>query len=263
MFSHEYNLPVFIGTGAVLESGDTSQLKAGQISLFNGKTSQVVTGSVPINQAVFVAGGSWHSKDKLNKFVGGLKESDKTIEFLGKDVLEFQRSAPRKAASEQWILGWDGVSTDPKNTLSFKAGESYHFKVRVWGEDVYGTFLRPVDRFIEIKADCADDGDCSDGCSDAVACKNYAKRIADAINNDPELKYFVQAEVISSDMVAATATHNLWCLSVCDTGDMQALAAVQTQFPTADVERISRDGSTSTYQFCLAKTASEIGRAHV
>ena len=89
MFSHEYNLPVFIGTGAVLESGDTSQLKAGQISLFNGKTSQVVTGSVPTNQAVFVAGGSWRSKDKLNKFVGGLKESDKTIEFLGKDVLNF------------------------------------------------------------------------------------------------------------------------------------------------------------------------------
>lgn len=257
MFSHEYNLPVFIGTGAVLTAGDTSLLKPGQLGLFNGKSSQVVAGAVPTNQAVFVAGGSWHTKDKLNKFVGGLKESDKTIEFLGKDVLEFQRSMPRTAKSEQWVIGWDGVSTDPKNTLSFKAGESYHFKVRVWGEDVYGTFLRPIDRFVEIKADCPDDSDCSDGCTDGVACKAYAKRLADAINNDPELKYFVHAEVISSDFVTATPTHTLWCLTVCDTGDITALAAVQGQYPTMNVERISREGSLSTYQFCQADTASD------
>lgn len=257
MFSHEYNLPVFIGTGSVLTSGDTSQLAPGQISLFNGKTATVVTGSVPANQAVFVASGSWHTKDKLNKFVGGLKESDKSIEFLGKDILEFHKSLPRKAQSEQWIIGWDGVSTDANATIKFKAGESRHFRVRVWGEDVYGTFLRPVDRFIEIKADCETTGECEDGCSDDVPAKVYAQRIADRINTDPELKYFLKAEVISSDAVAATPTHDLWCLSVCDTGDMQALSAVQTQFPGLGVQRISRSGSTSTYQFCLPKTAAD------
>lgn len=259
MFSHEYNLPVFIGTGAVKTSGDTSELAPGQLMLANAKTYEAVVGSIPTNQAVLVAGGSWHTKDKLNKFVGGLKESDKTIEFLGKDVLEFQRSKPRKAESEQWVIGWDGV--DPKKTLSFQAGESYFFKVKVWGEDVYGTFLRPVDRFIEIKADCATTGECVDGCEDGVACKTYAKRLADAINNDPELKYFLEAETISSDMVAADPTHSLYCLSVCDTGDMQALAAVQTQYPTYGVERVGRDGSTSTYQVCLplVETAAVLG----
>lgn len=253
-FSHEYNLPVFIGTGAVATTGDTSQLVAGQIGLFDHKTYQAVSGHVKANQDLLVAAGSWHSKDKLNKFWGGLTESDKSINFLGKDILTFERSKPRRAESEQWVIGWDGISDC--NTLSFECGKTYTYKVRVWGEDVYGTFLRPLDRFVSITTDCCTIDDCDDSCTGAeVGSKRWAQKLAEAINNDPELQYFVRAEAIHSDAITNTATHRLYCLTVCDTGDMQALAAVQQQYPTLKIERIERSGSSSTYQFCNAIAA--------
>lgn len=248
MFSHEYNLPVFISSGAVLTSGSTADLTAGQVGIFDAKTLEAVSGSVAQNQAMLVAGGSWHTKSKLNKFVGNLQSSEKSIDFLGKDILEFERSRPIGAKSEQWAIGWDGVSDE---SLSFEAGKDYMFKVRVWGEDVYGTFLRPIDRFIRVRTKCSTQTDCSEGCSDAVACKTYAKELAKAINDDPELQYFVRAEVISSDYSAPTYTHNLATLVVPDMGDQAALGEVQNAYPDLKVSRIARSGIYSTYQVCI------------
>jgi hypothetical protein len=256
MFSHEYNLPVFIGTGSVATSGDTASLKSGQIGIFDSKTYNAVSGAIASNKAMIVAGGSWHTKSKLNKFVGNLTASDKTIDFLGKDILSFEKSLPREAQSEQWVIGWDGVSTT--DTLDFDCGKDYHFKVRVWGEDVYGTFLRPVDRFIRVRTECCVDGDCAtDDCSDAVPQKKYAKLLAKAINEDPELMYFVRAEIISSDYAATTATHALWTLSVVDDGSQAALAAVQVAFPDLEITRVSRTGLTSVYEACVDLTDSD------
>lgn len=256
MYSQEYNLPVFIGTGEVLSSGDTADLKSGQLAIFDAKTYEVVTGVQAVNKPMLVAGGSWHTKSKLNKFVGNLTTSDKTIEFLGNDILAFERSMPRSAVAEQWVIGWDGVSTT--DTLAFECGKDYHFKVRVWGEDVYGTFLRPVDRFIRVRTACCEDGDCAtDDCSDAVGTKKYAKALAAAINADPELQYFVRAEIVSSDYSAASQTHHLFTLEVTDDGTQAALAAVQVDYPTLEITRISRVGLVSTYEACVVDTASD------
>ena len=248
MYPQEYNLPVFIGSGAVLQTGGTEKLVSGQVGIFDAKTGNAVSGVIAPSQGLIVAGGSWHTKSKLNKFVGNLSTSEKTIDFLGKDILEFQRSKPRKAQSEQWIIGWDGVSSD---SLSFQCAKDYNFRVKVWGEDVYGTFLRPVDRFIRVRTKCCADGNCNPtDCSDAVPSKSYAKDLAAAINNDPELKYFLKAEVISSDYAAATVTHTLYKLSVIDNGDQAALSFVQTAYPSLKVKRISRAGLISTYEIC-------------
>lgn len=255
MYSQEYNLPVFIGTGEVLSSGATKDLKSGQLAIFDSKTYNVVTGAQASNKSMIVASGSWHTKSKLNKFVGNLTTSDKTIDFLGKDIISFERSKPRVAVAEQWVIGWDGVNAD---TLSFECGKDYHFKVRVWGEDVYGTFLRPVDRFIRVRTACCDNGDCAtDDCSDAVGTKKYAKALRDAINADPELQYFVRAEIVSSDYSAPSTTHHLFSLEVTDDGSQAALAAVQVDYPTLVITRVSRVGLLSTYQACVADTAAD------
>jgi hypothetical protein len=257
MFSHEYNLPVYIGTGSVATSGSTSDLKSGQVGIFDAKTYSAVSGAIASNKPMLVAGGSWHSKSKLNKFVGNLTTSDKSIEFLGKDILEFQRSKPRVAKNEEWILGWDGISSNT-DTLSFECGKDYNFKVRVWGEDVYGTFLRPVDRFIRVRTKCCVDGDCAtDDCSDAVPAKGYAKQLAKAINEDPELKFFVRAEIVSSDYSAPVGTHHLFTLTVVDDGSQAALAAVQAAYSTLSITRISRVGLRSTYEACVVDTDSD------
>jgi hypothetical protein len=246
MSNHAYPLPFYIGTGSVLTSGNTSNLVAGQLGIFDAKSYSVASGNQDRHSTFMIAGGSWHTKSQLNKFVGGLAQSDKSIDFFGSDIIEFHRSTPRGAQSEQWVLGYDGI--DATTDFSLVCGKNYHFRVRVMGEDVYGTFLRPVERFLTFRtAACADPDS-----QVAIGSKLAAQSLVDTINSDPELKYFVTAEVISSDYSAPATTHHLFNLAVTDAGDQASLAAVQTAYPTLSVSRISRIGLLSTYQVCTA-----------
>lgn len=240
-FPFEYTLPIFVGTGSVLTSGHSGDLGKGQLALVHGATGSVVTSaSVSRDTPIKLAQGSWHNVDKLGQFVGGLTQSDKTPEFLVKDILQFERSKPRKAVSEQWILGWDG--TNACGSFAFETGKTYRFSVKVWGEDVYGMFLRPIQR--EITYTVAPN---AAGTNVAVGTKEGAQEIARLINADPQLKYFVKAEAIHSDYVATTATHHVYTLVVADTGDAAALAAVQASAGRTAV-RVDRTGIMSTYE---------------
>jgi len=254
-FSHEYNLPYFVGTGAILTSGTTDQLKKGQLTVYRSSTGQIVNGPVPAAAHLQIAQGSWHTVDQLGRFTGGLTQSDKTIEFNVKGIHSFQRSYPRAAQSEQWAIGWDGINDC--NKLAFFASTSYRFKVKVWGEDVYGTYTRPIEREIMITTGCpTTSADCQTGnCFDPVDTKIQAYALKKAIEEDPELKWFVKADVISSDYAATSPTHTLYNLTVPDLGDVQALAAVQTAYPTLQISLLSRTGINSTYQACILTTA--------
>lgn len=241
-FSHEYNFPLFVSTGKVLTSGGSDALAAGQMGVFNGKTYQAVSGIVDPKQPLFLAQGSYHSKDKLGLFVGGLKQSDKTIQFLAKDILSFERSKPRRAQSEQWILGWDG--TNACGSFQFFTGKTYRFLAKVWGEDVYGTFLKPLVKEIQVSF-----APSADGVPVAVGTKYGAQKLAEAFNADPELKYFAFAEAIHDDYAATTATHESYQLTIADDGSQTALAAVQSSYPTKVVTKVARTGIYSTYEF--------------
>lgn len=246
MSNHAYPLPFYIGTGSILTTGQTSNLVAGQLGIFDAKTYQVASGAQNRDSTFMIAGGSWHTKSQLNRFVGGLSQSDKSIDFFGSDIIEFHKSVPRAAQSEQWVIGYDGI--DSTTDFALVCGKNYHFRVRVMGEDVYGTFLRPVERFLTFRtAACADPDT-----QLPIGSKIAAQQFADIINNDPELKYFVSAEVISSDYSAPATTHHLFNLAVVDAGDQASLAAVQTAYPSLSVTRASRVGLTSTYQVCTA-----------
>jgi hypothetical protein len=248
-FYQELPYPVFVGTGAVLTSGGTENLKPGQLALVNASTYQAIgAGASPVsNPSVLVAQGSWHSQDSLSKFIGGLTQSSKTQDFKAKDVLEFHRSYPVALSQDIVQIGWDGVN--PYNSLSFEFGKSYFFKVSVSGEDVFRTYSRPLYRFVELRTDCPSSTDeCSTTCADFADPTYWSKKLADLINSDVELKYFVKAEAVNSNYSAPSATHNVYNLQVCDNGDVVALSAVQTAYSTLSVTRIARAGSTSTYQ---------------
>ncbi len=247
-FSHEYNFPVFVSTGAVLSTGHSGDLAPGQLGVFNGKTYQVASGLTP-NDPVFVAQGSLHNVDKLGDFVGGLKQSDKSIQFKIKDILSFEKSSPRKAISEQWILGWDG--TNDCGSFAFETGKTYRFSVKVWGEDVYGTFLKPVIREISVGF-----APTADGVAIPVGTKYGAQKIAEVINNDPMLKFFVKAEALHDDYAATSATHESYQLTIADDGSANALAAVQASYSTLKITRVSRVGILSTYEFWQPVAAS-------
>lgn len=247
-FAHEYNFPVYVGTGSVATSGHTGDLAKGQLGIFNGKTCTAASGPLSPNTPLIVAQGNWHNVDKLGDFVGGLTQSDKSPEFLVKDILGFQKSVPRRAVSEQWILGWDG--TNDCGSFSFETGKTYRYMVKVWGEDVYGLFLRPIER--EITYTVAPN---ADGTNVAVGTKEGAQAIAKMINEDPQLKFFLKAEAIHSDYVSTTATHQVYQLSVVDTGDAAALAAIQLNAGNT-AKRVARQGVTSTYEVIAVSSPS-------
>lgn len=258
-FSHEYNLPYFIGTGSILTSGTPDQLQKGQFGIIESKAGTIASGVQPSNRHLQAVVGSWHSVDMLGRFTGGLTQSDKTIEFNTKGILAFEKSYPRTAQSEQWSVGWDGINDC--NKLAFYASTTYRFKIKVWGEDVYSTYTRPVEREIQVTTGCpTTSADCQTGnCFDPVDTKITAYALKKAIEEDPELKWFVKADVISSDYQATSSTHTLYNLSVPDAGDILSLAAVQTAFPTLSISRISRTGITSIYQACVINTAGAPG----
>lgn len=255
-FYQELPYPVFVGTGSVLTSGSTDSLKPGQLALIDADTYQAIgSGASPISHdRVLIASGSWHTEDSLSKFIGGLTQSVKTQDFKSKDIIEFHRSYPVNLTPDVVQIGWDGVN--PYNSLSFEFGKSYFFKVSVSGEDVFRTYSRPLYRFIELRTDCpSDSSDCNTSCTDAADPTYYAKKLADLINNDVELKYFVKAEAVVSNYSAPSATHNVYHLDVCDNGDIVALAAIETAYPSYSVTRVARAGSTSTYEVIIPTTA--------
>src|ERR1700754_3845164 len=104
-FSHEYNLPYYVGTGSVLTSGTPDKLVKGQLAVIQAKTGAIVSGNQPLDRDLQVAVGSWHTVDMLGRFTGGLTQSDKTVSFNIKGIKGFERSYPRAAQSEQWAIG--------------------------------------------------------------------------------------------------------------------------------------------------------------
>lgn len=248
-FYQELPYPVIVGTGSLLTSGGTENLKPGQVALVDADTYQAlnVGATVVEHPRVLVASGSWHDVDSLSKFIGGLQQSIKTETFNAKDVMEFHRSKPTLLTQDVIQIGWDGINAC--DSLAFDCGTSYFFKVDVSGEDVFRTFSRPLYRFIELRTDCCSDtGDCATGCNNATDPTYYAQKLATLINNDVELKYFLKAEAVISNYLATSANYRNYNLSVCDNGDVVALTTLQSTYPTKPIIRTARLGSVSTYQ---------------
>lgn len=248
-FYQELPYPVIIGTGSILTSGGTETLVAGQVALVDADTYKAIpVGDTVANHSrVLIASGSYHTVDSLSKFIGGLQQSIKTQAFRPKDVIAFDRSRPTLLSQDIVQLGWDGVNAC--DSLQFNCGTSYFFKVNVSGEDVFRTFSRPLYRFIELRTDCcADTGDCAVNCNNATDPTYYAKILANLINNDVELKYFVKAEAVVSNYTPTSANYRNYQIQVCDNGDVVALSAVQTAYQNNQITRVARLNSTSTYQ---------------
>ena len=247
-FYQELPYPVFIGTGSVLQSGGTENLKAGQLALVNAETYTAIAAGSNAKDAkeVLIASGSWHSSDSLTRFLGGLKQSVKTQEFLGKDVLEFHKSYPTLLTQDIVQIGWD--SANDCDGLTYHCGKPKVFKVTVGGEDVYRTFQRPLYRFISVPTGCCPEDDCAEGCEDRVDPVRLTKLAAELINNDPELKFFIHAEAVIDGYSSPGDTYTVYTLTICDNGDYAAQAAVEAAYPTYTITRSARNDSYSTYQ---------------
>jgi hypothetical protein len=257
MFSQEYNHPPFL-VKSIASTGSTANLTFGQVGLFAQSTFQPVNVStLNANDFVFFATGSFHTTDSLGAYNNGLKQSIKSIFFRPADVLEIRKSAPIAAVNETMILGWDGIDNSTCESLSFTAGSTYRFQVRVWGEDVYATYLHPVVRTFTMVTECDPSPNCTTGCVGSALDKGtYTMKMVDLINNDVELQKFVKAEAILSGITAPSTSGVSWTLTVADNGDALGLAAIQTKYPTYIVSRESYSAPYSVYVVTLANSVT-------
>ena len=256
MFSQEYNHPPFLVKSIASSNATTSSLAFGQVGLFNQSTfAPVDVNTLGANDFVFFATGSFHTTDALGAYNQGLKQSIKSIFFRPSDVLEIRKSSPITAVNESMILGWDGVSGSTCQSLSFTAGTTYRFQVRVWGEDVYSTYLHPVVRTFTMVTDCDPSPNCTTGCvGSALPVDVWTKKMTDMINNDVELQKFILAENIFNVTNSTAANFTTFNLTIADSGDELALAAIQAYYASALTAMVAINPTSNLPLFTISRT---------
>lgn len=257
MFSQEYNHPPFLVKSIAPSTVGTSQLAFGQVGLFNQSNwSAVDPNALSATDFVFFATGSFHTTDSLSAYNNGLKQSIKTIFFRPTDVLEIRKSSPLAASNESMILGWDGVSGSTCQSLSFTAGSTYRYQVRVYGEDVYSQYLHPVVRTFTLITDCDTSPNCTTGCAgSALPVDVWTKKMVDQINNDVELQKFLLAESIFNVSNGTAASYTSFTLTIADSGDELALANVISFYASAFTALNAINPNTNIPLFVLNRSS--------
>lgn len=243
---------VFVGAGPIRTTGSTSDLKAGELGLFDAETFKALAAGATYtsNPKVILAQGSFHTKDVLALGHGGLKESIKSRPIHGAHITEWRLAHPTRPQNHVVTVGYDGADIT-KDLTAFK-DTVYKLRITVKGS--------PVSRFINhdiyhdfiYKTECPDD--CTDNCPDPTTSGQVAESFTKQINEHPYISPFVKAEVLYHCGTPATVpsvAQSVYQLSICDTGDGYAIAEVQRQYTTAVVNRVSRSGSTSVYEICI------------
>lgn len=248
MENFSYHVPFYVVTGGIATSGHSSDLRPGQVGLFDRQTFSVAT-SIGNGKEFFFAQGAIGGKDWYGRKVD---QTHKSPFFLGEDVTNMYLSKPQAPINEEWVLGFNGSPSS--NGLSFTTNVPVRVKFYFHGEPTYRFFNGPKEYVVSHtpKGDCTQPCNASDCPDGIVDCMEDTMALIDKINNHTELQKFgVVAKLVTNTYSPAATTMIKWCLDVCDNGDALALQAVQAQVPAGETAvRIARSGSTSTYQFC-------------
>lgn len=249
MENFSYHVPFYVVTGGVDLEGHSSELKGGQIGLFDRSTFSVATGTGSGTE-FFFAQGNIGGKDWAGYPV--TETSHKSPFFLGRDVENIYLSLPKKKRNQEWVIGFNGA--DSSIGLTYTTGKAIRIKFYFHGQPTYRFFGGPKEYTVSYTPPVGCAAPCTeDDCPDPIAdCLVHTQAIINQINEHVELKKFgVQAKLVTSTYVAGTATNTKYCITLCDNGDALALQAVKAQAPTgARVTRTVRSGSLSTYEFC-------------
>lgn len=249
---------VFIGSGVIRTSGKTIDLKPGEIGLFDAKSFQALAAGATYtsNREAILAQGSYHTVETLALGHGGYRDSIKSRPIQGHFISDFRVAHPKRAQNHIVAIGYDGVSTT--KTIKAEADKDYFLRIDLKGEPIYRFLQHHAYNVFHVKAPCADP--CSTECSQLVDPNIIADDFVNQINSHYIIGQFVKAEKIVSCDPAIPANpnnvaHNVWNLTICDTGDQQALGVVAGQYPTYQVSRVQRNGSLSVYEICIPTSA--------
>lgn len=255
-FSHAFQM-MMVGNGTIRLTGGTELLTAGEMGVYNYNTFKAlpaVGASTNPLQMFIIAQGSYHTTDSLSPFLGGLKESVKSRGINPKFIEKFYKVLPSDPVADVWAVGYNGV-TDCE-CITGECDKTYSLRIDVKGDVVSRTYNRNLYRTISVTTPCCGD-DCASCIEDTVDPKWIAEQFVEKINNDPELKHFVLAELMFEVLPTYTVNDSLtYTVLVTDAGDATALAAMNTFYGAGSTVRASYTGGVSTYTVTLSGTAT-------
>lgn len=239
----------------------THLLKPFEFGLFDYDKSKAISNpSFSNNRKIFFASGSPNEVQKINsgKFNSfankfNVNSSFKSDAYLGSDFNPLRIEKPQKNLVPYTLyLGYDGIN-DCKS-LDFECGKVYEIYIQAYGSDLKTTFPNGISDVITVRTPDCDKCDLS--CYPGNLCHTVIDEIINKFNHSL-VTPFITAEKVMSCCPADTIVKTIfteYCLTLCDTGDELALAAVQTQYPTLKVKRKSRVKTLTTYEVCQIAT---------
>lgn len=170
-------------------------------------------------------------------------------------LIEWYKTTGSPVAKNQiTYAGFDGL--DNTKTIKASCDEQYSLTIRARSLYIDTAYAYGLTRTFTLTTPCCED--CGDDC-ETIDPRWLANKWSEMINSDVTYSKYVVATPVfecvtppDAEDVIDTVTY---CVSFCDNGDDNALAAVQAQFPDDVVTRTDRAGSISTYQ--LEREATE------
>jgi hypothetical protein len=263
------NNPALLGSGAF-----STALAISQIGIFNYDVKKdrlsVSAPNFAVNKAIQLIVGTPQVPTNLLGAIADQSKVSKPIK--GKKILSWTGRAAKRGQTQIVAVGYDGF--DQTKTISAQCEEHKTVFLKLSGGPIdqgFHTDGRGLVRQYSIFSGCCDD--CGNDCASTNA-EAMADDLVNQINTDPILSLgsatnspysqasFTNRLVRAKKIVAAIpptppATCQQYLLQVCDNGDDVSLGAVQAQYPSGNttIDRVSRSGSTSTYEIILPSTA--------
>ena len=250
----------FVSTGAVKTEGGSLNLALGQLGVFKVNTKHNAQGLEALSNFKNLS-----KKEKVEIKVGNntnIVSSTHPFE-IGK-IKGLRVSAPQKTEQtvDEVIIGYNGL--DESTSITFGVGEFKEISLRLSGEKVgllgypegFVNLTIPLDtKRCSYYAKDKCNGNC-DECASVnplpVLLAGFQRFLNTPLKGGVKVTDLIEYDLIKKCSGAATALnkveHKFYELSIVDSGTLEALSAVQSQYPNEKVVRKSRKGNTTTYE---------------
>jgi hypothetical protein len=258
---------LFVKNGAVKTTGGNVHLADGQlgiVDLLQGTPS----GAAVVNSFAGAAKDMKRFAIQLG-VVGEVSRSTtnkpfSTGAFALANLKKLRASAPQttEISLDDLIIGYDNF--DASKALNFKKGQHFwNISLHLKNAGIQYRGGATCDELINVKIEipaCDHMNDCED-CDECenVDCREIVLRAIDRLKNSQlsggqKVSEFVDITPVLGECDVnpnpSLIGHTFYKLEVCDTGDAEALAAIQAQY-NFPIQRVDRKGAISVYQVLL------------
>lgn len=250
----------FVSTGAVKTEGGSLNLALGQLGVFKVNTKHNAQGLEALSNFKNLS-----KKEKVEIKVGNnTNVVSSTHPFEIGKIKGLRVSAPQKTEQtvDEVIIGYNGL--DESTSITFGVGEFKEINLRLSGEKVgllgypegFVNLTIPLDtKRCSYYAKDKCNGNC-DECAPVnplpVLLAGFQRFLNTPLKGGVKVTDLIEYDLIKKCSGAATALnkveHKFYELSIVDSGTLEALSAVQSQYPNEKVVRKSRKGNTTAYE---------------